>query len=124
MPGMDLDGRVMILTGAAGGFGRVLASAFLDAGARVACYDVSRQGLDALAASLAESHHPSRFLTGVCDVADHAACEAAVAGARERLGGLHVLINNAAMGMGVIGTIGANEDIGITVAIDVPSSGY
>jgi len=102
MPTPDLTGRVVLLTGAAGGFGCVLARAFLDAGASVACYDVDRGRLDELAHTLNEAYDSARFYTGMCDISRYADCESAVGETQDSLEGLHVLVNNAAMGMGAI----------------------
>lgn len=99
---VNLEGSAVLITGAAGGIGRAITRAFLEHGARVAALDVAEDGLDALAGSLEAAGHGGRYYTGRLDVADAKACEAAVAGAVERFGGLHVLINNAALGMGVI----------------------
>ncbi|MGQ0655236.1 MAG: SDR family NAD(P)-dependent oxidoreductase [Betaproteobacteria bacterium] len=74
-----LDGKVAIVTGAAGGIGSVLVRALRDAGAKVAALDVEE-----------------------ADVSDYAACERAVRDTIARLGGLHIVINNAALGLGVI----------------------
>jgi NAD(P)-dependent dehydrogenase (short-subunit alcohol dehydrogenase family) len=97
----DLVGRVAIITGASGGFGRVLVRAFLEAGAKVAALDVSEHGLAQLHA---EAPHGSveRLRTQSVDIADYAACERAVAETMRKLGGVHILINNAALGMGVV----------------------
>src|SRR5688572_3691174 len=93
-----LEGKVAIITGAAGGFGQVLVRAFLDAGARVAALDVDEGRLgDAVAGAAG-----NRFLGLRTDIADYGECERAVAQARAALGGVHVLINNGALGMGVI----------------------
>jgi len=95
-----LTGRVAIVTGAAGGFGRVLVRALLDQGAKVAALDIDQRGLIALGDALAQDG--TRLLVHPADIADYAACERAVAATLEQLGGLHILINNGALGMGAI----------------------
>jgi NAD(P)-dependent dehydrogenase (short-subunit alcohol dehydrogenase family) len=95
-----LTGKVAIVTGAAGGFGRVLVRALLDAGGKVAALDIDQRGLDAL--SDACEQHKSNLLAQVIDIADYAACERAVGATIARFGGLHILINNGAMGMSAI----------------------
>ena len=97
----NLDGRVAIITGAAGGFGQVLVRAFLDAGASVAALDVDEARLRELSASVAGAG-ANRFLSLHTDIADYSECEPAIAQTRAALGGLHILINNGALGMGVI----------------------
>jgi NAD(P)-dependent dehydrogenase (short-subunit alcohol dehydrogenase family) len=87
---MTLDGKVAIVTGAAGGFGQVLVRALRAEGARVAALDV-------------KAVRPAGgVLPQVADIADYEACERAVSEAIEKLGGLHILVNNGAVGMGVI----------------------
>ena len=93
-----LSGRVAVVTGAAGGFGRVLVQALLAEGARVSALDVSESGLVALASSVGVRSEEA-FLAKVTDIADYAACEAAVEDTIDRLGGLHILVNNGALGM-------------------------
>jgi NAD(P)-dependent dehydrogenase (short-subunit alcohol dehydrogenase family) len=95
-----LSGKVAIVTGAAGGFGRVLVRALLADGAKVAALDVDERGLAALRDELARSG--DRLRVEVTDIADYAACERAVATTIRGLGGLHILINNGALGMGAI----------------------
>lgn len=101
MPQESLAGKVIIITGASGGFGRVLVRAFLEAGAKVAALDVSEPGLAQLRAD-APSGSGERLRTQLADIADYAACEGAVAETVRGFGGVHVLINNAALGMGVV----------------------
>ena len=96
-----LDNRVAIITGAAGGFGQVLVRAFLDAGARVAALDVDEARLGELSTSIG-SAGASRCMSLRTDIADYDDCERAVAQARAALGGVHILVNNGALGMGVI----------------------
>src|SRR6185503_14807788 len=87
---MTLDGKVAIVTGAAGGFGQVLVRALRAEGARVAALDVK-------AVPRADGVLPL-----VADIADYEACERAVRETIEKLGGLHILVNNGAVGMGAI----------------------
>lgn len=101
MPGHRLRGKVTVVTGAAGGIGRVLVHALLAEGAKVAALDVSEAGLAALRDSLPDGGK-DRLLANLTDISDYAACEHAVGKAITELGGLHILINNAALGMGAI----------------------
>lgn len=96
-----LKGKVVILTGAAGGFGRVLTRALLEEGANVAALDINEIGLAGLKESL-PADAAGRLTTRVADISEHDACEEAVAGAIRHFGGVHILINNGAMGMGAI----------------------
>ena len=89
--------RCVVITGAAGGLGQALVHAFLQAGSRVVALDRDAQALDALQHGIftsAPNHTPS-LLTAVCDVTQLPACEAAMAQATARFGGIDVLINNA-----------------------------
>ena len=97
-----LEGRVAIVTGAAGGIGREIVRGLLGAGARVAALDVDEARLGELAAGFGEASGTGRLLTVRTDISSYAECEEAVAHVRSALGGLHVLVNNGAVGMGVI----------------------
>jgi len=101
MPTPNLTSKVAMITGAAGGFGRVLVRAFLDRGARVAALDVDQDGLSRLERAMSPAHKGA-LITGATDIADYGACEKAVERAVRELGGLNVLVNNGALGMGVI----------------------
>jgi NAD(P)-dependent dehydrogenase (short-subunit alcohol dehydrogenase family) len=98
-----LSGKVAIVTGAAGGIGRVLVQALLAQGARVAALDVCVSGLAA----------GKNLLVLEADVSDYAACERAVDQTISRLGGLHALVNNAAVGLGAIRADHQKTPIGI-----------
>jgi NAD(P)-dependent dehydrogenase (short-subunit alcohol dehydrogenase family) len=100
MSNTRLSGKVAIVTGAAGGFGRVLVRALLAEGAAVAALDVNEPGLMELRDELARSG--DRLRVDAVDISDYASCERAVATTIRSLGGLHILINNGALGMGVI----------------------
>jgi NAD(P)-dependent dehydrogenase (short-subunit alcohol dehydrogenase family) len=85
-----LEGRVAIVTGAAGGIGRATAARFVAEGARVVMTD--RDG-DALAIAANELGDGVAWVTG--DVVDPATAARAVDTALARFGGLHVLFANA-----------------------------
>ena len=101
MPGGKLSGKVAIVTGAAGGIGRVLVHALLAEGAKVAALDVSEPGLGALWDSVPCASR-EELLAHPIDISDYAACKSAVGKAISGLGGMHVLINNGAIGLGAI----------------------
>ena len=98
----ELEGRVAIVTGAAGGFGRELVRGLLGAGAKVAALDVDERRLDELTAAHEEAAETGRLVTARTDISCYEECEAAIAQTRTDLGGLHILVNNGALGMGVI----------------------
>ena len=99
---MNLNDKVAIVTGAAGGFGRELVHGLLGAGAKVAALDIDGKRLDELAGMHEESVGIGRLVIARTDISRYEECEAAVAETRASLGGLHILVNNGALGMGVI----------------------
>ncbi len=98
-----LDGKVAIVTGAAGGFGRVITAGFLDAGASVLATDVQEAGLSELADAAKAKSNDTRLTVQKLDISDNAACERAVEAARQTFGSVDILINNGAMGMQLFG---------------------
>ena len=91
--GAGLEGRGVILTGAAGGIGTAVAHGFAAAGARVMAVDLEQGRLNELVASLEGDGH-----VGVsADLRDTSGHEALVARAREELGEVYVLANLAAV---------------------------
>ena len=83
-----LDGKVAIITGAAGGIGSAAVAAFQAVGARVVAVDRSAERLP--------SPGPS-VVPCACDVTSSEACAEAVAQALSRWGALHVVFNVAGM---------------------------
>ncbi|MGI9409597.1 MAG: SDR family NAD(P)-dependent oxidoreductase [Hyphomicrobiaceae bacterium] len=94
-----LTGRAALVTGAAGGFGRVLTRALLESGAQVLASDVSQAGLAALEADLASAGLAERLTVRTLDISMSGACAEAVADLHRRCGSVDILINNGAMGM-------------------------
>jgi NAD(P)-dependent dehydrogenase (short-subunit alcohol dehydrogenase family) len=96
----DGKGRVVLVTGAAGGLGSVMSKALLAAGHSVAAVDRSSAGLDKLAASVAQ--HSERFLPVTAELSDPRQCTDAVAKCVAHFGSLQGVINNAGIGMSEI----------------------
>jgi NAD(P)-dependent dehydrogenase (short-subunit alcohol dehydrogenase family) len=99
MTGLGLKGKRVIVTGAAGGLGRTFAVAFADAGARIVATDVNISGADETARMIADSGgeaHACRV-----DVTDASSLAALALCARDKLGGLDCLVNNAAVYAGL-----------------------
>lgn len=94
---MTSDNRVAIITGAAGGIGQALSREFIRAGWQIGITDVNRAALEALAGTLGEN-----ALAVPSDVSDPASCVALVDRVRGHFGGLHAVVNNAALGMQLV----------------------
>lgn len=92
MAGVDLTGKVAIITGAAQGQGAAEARLFADLGARVVLTDVLVDKGRQVAASIGDA---ARFLHH--DVSDEGGWAAAVGTAVSAFGRLDVLVNNAAI---------------------------
>jgi len=90
----NLAGRVAFITGGAMGFGRAFARALNAAGAHVAIADINLEGANDTASELNRPH--SRALGVECDVSDRPSVEQAVDTVVAELGGVDILINNAA----------------------------
>jgi NAD(P)-dependent dehydrogenase (short-subunit alcohol dehydrogenase family) len=84
-----LDGKVCVITGAAGGMGREAALLFSEEGAQVCVADVNLE-----AAQTTASEARDAFAQQV-DVADEASVKAMMDATAERYGGIDVLYNNA-----------------------------
>ena len=95
-----LDGKVAIITGAAGGIGSRLTRAFLREGAKVAAADVSEAALASLVAGLAEDGVTRERLMPIeTDVSDAKACASCVESTVDAFGTVHALVNNAGIGL-------------------------
>ncbi len=91
--GGELDGRVVLVTGAGQGVGRAITRLCAARGARVVVNDFHAGRARAVAEELDPSGERALALT--CDVTDFDAVQAMVAEAVDRFGRLDVLVNNA-----------------------------
>jgi NAD(P)-dependent dehydrogenase (short-subunit alcohol dehydrogenase family) len=84
----DNSGRVVIVTGGAGGIGQAICTGFAESGAEVVCLDMT-------------APEPGTFSDRVIfrqvDVTDEDQCAGLIQETVERCGGLDVLVNNAAI---------------------------
>ncbi|AXQ27486.1 3-oxoacyl-ACP reductase FabG [Solimonas sp. K1W22B-7] len=92
---MSLAGKVAIVTGAASGIGLAAARRLAQAGAAVAIWDLNEAGAQAAAADLVREGR--RAIASRVDVSKRADVDAAAQAAREQLGPIAILVNNAGM---------------------------
>ena len=88
-----LRGRVVVVTGAAGGIGRAVCRRFCEEGAQLVAVDLSAAGLDELGKSLEGTDNIPTLVT--LDITDHAAVVEQMAAVKARHGRIDVLVNNA-----------------------------
>ena len=99
MTDLGLNGKRVIVTGAAGGLGRAFAEAFASAGATVLAADIDADGISETARLIGEAG--GEAFAETIDVTDTASCRALADNARRRMGGVDVLVNNAAIYAGL-----------------------
>lgn len=87
-----LEGRSALITGAARGIGRAFAESYAREGARVAIADINLEGARQAAEAIGNG-----AIAVQLDVTDQASIERAVTEADAALGGIDILVNNAAL---------------------------
>lgn len=88
---MTLQGRNVVVTGAAQGIGRAVSQLVLELGGTVTAVDLNAEGMDALTAEAGAE----RVLSLAGSVADAAFAQSVVEQAVARFGAVHGLVNNA-----------------------------
>ncbi|MFV2064111.1 MAG: SDR family NAD(P)-dependent oxidoreductase, partial [Chloroflexota bacterium] len=104
--GAGLEGKGVIVTGAAGGIGKAVAQAFSATGARVMAVDLDRSKVDDVVSGFEGSGH----IGVAADLADLAGHEALIGRARDEFGNLYVLANLAAVLRRVAGLDAVTEE--------------
>ena len=94
----SVDGKVVLITGAASGMGRATAFLFADEGAKVAVTDLGAERVAAVVDRIRAAGGTAHGV--VLDVTDAEAIDAAVAEIRAELGPVDVVVNNAGVGAG------------------------
>ena len=95
---MSLNGKVVIITGAAQGLGKAIAIGLAESGARVAITDVKQDGLYDTEKKIADACGADSLLAKVADVRQEADINEFVNGAMEKFGAIDGVINNAGLG--------------------------
>jgi 3-oxoacyl-[acyl-carrier protein] reductase len=95
----DFKGKTVLVTGASRGIGRAIALAFARGGAIVAMNYAGNEAAASEALALVQQAGAAKAKLYRFDVADPAACSAAVESVVADLGGLHVLVNNAGIAL-------------------------
>jgi len=95
----DLRGKVAFITGGASGIGLGIAEAFVAAGMKAVLADLRQDHIDAAAATFKRSGQADSVHAIRVDVTDRAAMAAAADETERVFGKVHVLVNNAGIGI-------------------------
>jgi NAD(P)-dependent dehydrogenase (short-subunit alcohol dehydrogenase family) len=120
---LDYTGKTVIVTGAAGGLGLVLAQAFYANNANVVITDVNDDRLASVPEQFSATDREKRFLAVKADSSDETQVDELIKKTVERFGSLDVLVNNAAVNddMEPTGDVGRKMwDINIKVNLTAP----
>ncbi len=95
MSAVELDGAVVIVTGASRGLGRIMSLALADAGARIVLASPEEELLAQVAQEIESRHGAGRALAVPTDITRRDQCERLVDRAIKTYGSIQVLVNNA-----------------------------
>jgi NAD(P)-dependent dehydrogenase (short-subunit alcohol dehydrogenase family) len=95
----EVQGKTAFITGGASGIGLGIAGAFVDAGMKVVLADLRQDHIDEALAAFEKRGQRASVHAIRLDVTDRAAMAAAAAETERVFGKLHVLVNNAGVGI-------------------------
>lgn len=111
----DLNGKVVLITGASGGIGQAVTSRLYERGANLVLTDISAEGLERTFAVL----NKERVLLVPLDVTDMAGTKAVVHQAVKRFGRLDMVMANAGIGAKIPSTLLTIDEDEFTKVINV-----
>jgi 3-oxoacyl-[acyl-carrier protein] reductase len=91
----ELEGKVVIVTGAGGGIGKAISTLFAREGAALALIDIHKEGIEELATAIRGKG--GTVTTSVVDVSSEEQVVQLVRSVVEKFGTLDILVNNAAV---------------------------
>ena len=107
----SLEGKVVILTGGGGGMGSVMTLGLIEDGARVAAIDIGQDRLDAIVKKASGIGGEGSMLALRADITRPEDCDRVVDAVFSTFGAVHVLVNNAGVGMQTIRADYMNEPV-------------
>jgi len=102
---LDFSNKTALITGAASGFGKLLAEQLSSRGANLVLGDIDTQGIESLSLELGDNAVQQR-----CDVSSESDCASLVSLASERFGGLDIAVNNAGIAHTQAKTVDLSEE--------------
>ena len=97
MPARDLTGKICIVTGTGSGLGKAMTLGLAAAGATVAGVDINLESARATANEAGSNVTPI-----ACDITKVADADGTIRNVIDRMGGLHMLVNCAGLGMSML----------------------
>jgi NAD(P)-dependent dehydrogenase (short-subunit alcohol dehydrogenase family) len=124
---LQLTGKRALVTGGSRGIGLRIARVLLTEGTHVAIAARDPERLAEAAAELSAPGHPGQVVTAQIDTGDDTSVRAAVQSVRDRLGGIDILVNNAAApggGQSVAASASQTTDEQLLDAVNIKVVGY
>ena len=115
---LQLSGKRAMVTGGSRGIGKAIARQLAEEGVEVVIAARGREQLEATAAEITKATG-HRIVPIVADMGDDAAVEALVAIAVGKLGGIDILVNNAAAPGGTVPSAKIEQVTGANLLFDV-----
>jgi len=114
---MDVRGKVVLITGGAGGIGKSLARRFLAGGAVVVLWDINAQSLASAKKDLTSAG--GKVFTHALDISDRAAVDEAAKRVRSEAGDVDILDNNAGIVAGGDFLEVSEDSLSRTISVNV-----